>query len=106
MVWPSGDQTGAVSTSPSALKGTTLVGSLPSERMTHTSRPYGRRSKTPRRNTMCDPVGDTDALQPSSANFRGVPPTTEILQRLGDELVFSIRETNRGAPSGNQLSTW
>src|SRR5271165_1732899 len=65
---PSGDQTGAVSRSLSLIEGTTLTASLPSEFITHISRPYMVALQVqvpPRRNEMCDPSADTDAPQPS-----------------------------------------
>src|SRR5215469_6683543 len=102
---PSGDHVGFPSSEPSALSAATLTGSVPSECMTHTSRPkkpLGDRSM--RLNAMCAPSGDNDPPEPSCTNRRGEPPNTEILHKLAFK-GCSSRETSKRVPSVNQSST-
>ena len=70
----SGDHTGTPYIDP--LESTSLRNSLRSTLIVQIS----RRGYSPRKNATFFPSGDTRACSPSSANFCGAPPNSEIFQ--------------------------
>src|SRR5271157_1649417 len=69
---------------------TILLASLPSARISQISTPC-----LPNKNATFEPSGETLADAPASASFLGVPPITDISQRLGGFLGSSTHETTR-----------
>src|SRR5437867_11774191 len=55
------------------------------------------------RNTICKPSGDTEPAQPSSVSCRGLPPSTEKVQRPSLSAVGDGEDPSNWVLSGNHV---